>query len=64
MNSAVEVRKRERSGCEKKRRTCVTGEEAENALQRTVKQGSRSETEKNAEQISKMGMQAISECIS
>jgi hypothetical protein len=58
------VRKRERSGCEKNRRTSVTGEEAENALQRTVKQGSRSETEKNAEQISKMGMQAISECIS
>jgi hypothetical protein len=63
MNVVVEVRKKERSGCEKKR-TCVTGEEAENALQRTVKQGSRSETEKNAEKISKMGMQAISECIS
>ena len=42
----------------------MTGEEAENALQRTVKQGSRSETVKNTEQINKMGMQAISECIS
>jgi hypothetical protein len=28
----VEGRKRERSGCEKRRRICVTGEEAENGL--------------------------------
>jgi hypothetical protein len=34
----VEVRKRERSGCEKRRRICVTGEEAENGPQRTVRQ--------------------------
>jgi hypothetical protein len=42
---AVEVRKRKRSGCEKRRRrTCVTEEEAENGLQRTVKLSSRSKT--------------------
>jgi hypothetical protein len=46
----VEVRERESSGCEKRRRRiCVTGEEAENGLQRTVRQSSRSETVKNAE---------------
>jgi hypothetical protein len=46
----VEERERERSACEKReRRTCVTGEEAENGLQRTVKQSSRSKTVKNAE---------------
>jgi hypothetical protein len=40
----VEVRERESSGGEKRRRRiCVTGEEAENGLQRTVKQSSRSE---------------------
>jgi hypothetical protein len=40
---AVEVRKRKRSGCEKRRRrTCVTEEGAENGLQRTVKLSSRS----------------------
>jgi hypothetical protein len=41
---AVDVRKREResSGCERRRRrTCVSGEGAENGLQRTVKQSSR-----------------------
>jgi hypothetical protein len=38
------VRKRERYGCEKRRRICVTGEEAENGLQRIVRQSSRSET--------------------
>ena len=37
----VDVRKREHSGCEERRRTCVTGEGAENGLQRTVKQSSR-----------------------
>jgi hypothetical protein len=61
---AVDVRKRERSGCVKKRRTCVTGEVAENGLQRTVRQSSRSGTVKDAEQTSRMGMQAISECMS
>jgi hypothetical protein len=61
MNVAIEVRKRERSGCEKRRRICVTGEEAENGLQRTVKQSSRSETVKNIEKISKKGKQAILE---
>jgi hypothetical protein len=46
----VEERERESSACEKReRRTCVTGEEAENGLQRTVKQSSRSKTVKNAE---------------
>jgi hypothetical protein len=45
----VEVRKRERPGCEKRRRICVTGEEAENGLQRTVRQNNRSETMKNTE---------------
>jgi hypothetical protein len=41
--SVVEVRKRKCSGCEKRRRrTCVTGEGAENGLQRTVKLSSRS----------------------
>jgi hypothetical protein len=46
----VEVRERESSGCEKRRRRiCVTGEEAENGLQRTVRQSSRSETVKNTE---------------
>jgi hypothetical protein len=40
---AVKVRKRKCSGCEKIRRiTCVTGEGAENGLQRTVKLSSRS----------------------
>jgi hypothetical protein len=39
----VEVRKRKCSGCEKRRRrTCLTGEGAENGLQRTVKLSSRS----------------------
>jgi hypothetical protein len=48
--SVVEGSERESSGCEKRnRRICVTGEEAENGLQRTVKQSSRSETVKNAE---------------
>jgi hypothetical protein len=47
MNGVVEVSKRERYGCEKRRRICVTGEEAENGLQRTVRQSSRSETMKN-----------------
>jgi hypothetical protein len=42
MNSVVDVRKRERSGCGRRRRTCVTGEGAENGLQRTVKLSSRS----------------------
>jgi hypothetical protein len=46
----VEVRERESTGCEKRRRRiCVTGEEAENELQRTVRQSSRSETVKNTE---------------
>jgi hypothetical protein len=50
MNCVVEVRKRKSSGCEKRRRrVCVTGEEAENGLQRTVRQSSRSETMKNTE---------------
>jgi hypothetical protein len=40
----VNVRKRECSGCEERRRICVIGEEAENGLQRTVRQSSRSET--------------------
>jgi hypothetical protein len=61
MNVAVEVTKRERSGCEKRRRICVIGEEAENGLQRTVRQSSRSETVKNTEKISKKGKQAILE---
>ena len=44
----VEVREKESSGCEKRRRiTCVTREVAENGLQRTVRQSSRSETVKN-----------------
>jgi hypothetical protein len=42
----------------------VTGEHAENGLQRTVRQSNRSGTVKNAEQINRMGMQAISECMS
>jgi hypothetical protein len=43
-------RERESSEGEKRERSiCVTGEEAENGLQRTVKQRSRSETMKNAE---------------
>jgi hypothetical protein len=43
-------RERESSGCEKRRRrTCITGEEAENGLQRTVRQSSRSEIVKNTE---------------
>jgi hypothetical protein len=46
----VEGRSRESSAGEKsERRICVTGEETENGLQRTVKQSSRSETVKNAE---------------
>jgi hypothetical protein len=46
----VEVRARESSRCEKRRRRiCVTGEEVENGLQRTVRQSSRSETVKNTE---------------
>jgi hypothetical protein len=45
----VEARGRESSGCEKiRRRTCVTGEGAENGLQRRARQSSRSETVKNA----------------
>jgi hypothetical protein len=55
------VSKRERSGCDKRRRICVTGEEAENGLQRTVRQSSRSETVKNTEKINRKGKQAISE---
>jgi hypothetical protein len=58
------VRKSERYGWEKRRGLCVTGEHAENGLQRTVRQSNRSGTVKNAEQISRMGMQAISECMS
>jgi hypothetical protein len=61
MNVVVEVRKREPYGCEKRRRICVTGEEDENGLQRTVRQSSRSETVKNTEKISKKGKQAILE---
>jgi hypothetical protein len=57
----VVVRKRECYGCEKRRRICVTGEEAENGLQRTVRQSSKSETVKNTEKISRKGKQAISE---
>jgi hypothetical protein len=46
----VEVRERESSvGEKRKRRICVTGEEAENGLQRTVKQRNKSKTVKNAE---------------
>jgi hypothetical protein len=55
------VRKRECYGCEKRRRICVTEEEAENGLQRTVRQSSRSKTVKNTEKISRKGKQAISE---
>jgi hypothetical protein len=58
---AVDVRKRERYGCEKRRRICVTGEEAENGLQRTVRQSNRSKIVKNTEKISRKGKQAISE---
>jgi hypothetical protein len=48
--SVIEVRARESSGCEKRRRRiCVTGKEAENGMQRTMKERSRSETVKNAE---------------
>jgi hypothetical protein len=57
----VDVRKRERYGCGKRRRICVTGEEAENGLQRTVRQNSRSKPVKNTEKISRKGKQAISE---
>jgi hypothetical protein len=42
----VDVRKRERYGCGKRRRICVTGEEAENGMQRTVKLSSRSKAMK------------------
>ena len=59
--AAVEVSKRERSRCEKRRRICMTGEEAENGLQRTVRLSSRSETVKNTEKINRKGKQAISE---
>jgi hypothetical protein len=45
----------------KKRRICVTGEEAENGLQRKLRQSSRSEAMKNTEKISRKGKQAISE---
>jgi hypothetical protein len=58
---AVDVRKRECYGCGKRRRICVTGEEVENGLQRTVRQSSRSETMKNTENINRKGKQAISE---
>ena len=59
---AVDVRKRERSGCEERRRICVTGEEAENGLQRTVRQSTRSETVMvKSEQHSRNGKQAKSE---
>jgi hypothetical protein len=61
MNGAVDVRKREHSGCEERRRICVTGEEAENGLQRTVRQSSRSETVKYTEKISRKGKHSISE---
>jgi hypothetical protein len=57
----VDVRKRERYGCGKRRRICVTGEEAENGLQRTVRQNNRSKPVKNTEKISRKGKQAISE---
>jgi hypothetical protein len=52
------VRKRKRYGCEKRRRrTCVTGEGAENGLQRTVKQSSRSKaTKQNTEQLRRSEM--------
>jgi hypothetical protein len=39
--SVVNVKKRERYGCGRRRRTCVTEEGAENGLQRTVKLSSR-----------------------
>ena len=39
----------------------MTGEEAENGLQRTVRQSNRSETVKNTEKINKKGKQAILE---
>jgi hypothetical protein len=55
------VRKRECYGCEKRRRICVTEEEAENGLQRTVRQSSRSKIVKNTEKINRKGKQAISE---
>ena len=45
----------------KKEENCVTGEEAENGMQRTVRQSSRSETVKNTKKISRKGKQAISE---
>jgi hypothetical protein len=57
----VDVIKRERDGCGKRRRIYVTGEEAEIGLQRTVRRSSRSETVKNTEKISRKGKQAISE---
>jgi hypothetical protein len=60
MLGVVEGRGRKSSGCEKRRRRiCVTREEAENGLQRTVRQSSRSETVKNTEWVSKKGKQAI-----
>jgi hypothetical protein len=46
MNVAVDVRKRERYGCEKRRRTSMTEEGAKNGLQRTVKLSSRSKAMK------------------
>jgi hypothetical protein len=58
---AVDVRKRERYGCGKRRRICVTGEEAENGLQRTMRQNNRSKPVKNTEKINRKGKQAISE---
>ena len=57
----VDVRKRERSGCEERRRICVTGEEAENGLQRTVRQSSRSETVKYTKKINRKCKHSISE---
>jgi hypothetical protein len=55
-------RERESFGCEKRRRRiCVTREGAEDELQRTVRQSSRSETVKNTDLISRKGKQAKSE---
>jgi hypothetical protein len=55
------VRKRECSGCEERRRIYMTGDEAKNGLQRTVRQSNRSETVKYTEKISRKGKHSISE---
>ena len=61
-DAAIEVRERESSeGVKRKRRIRVTKKEAENGLQRTAKQSSRSETVKNAKQNNRNGKQDISE---